>query len=89
MLDELANSSNLRAVIGLTATPRPTAPRARASLRKRFGDTPLIAACAKGNVSSAALLIQRGADATIQDQEGRTAKERSAPDTAPCRSLPK
>ena len=42
VLDELAKSSNLHAVIGLTATPRPTAPRARASIRKRFGDKPLI-----------------------------------------------
>ena len=42
VLDELAKSPNLHAVVGLTATPRPTAPRARASLRRRFGEKPLI-----------------------------------------------
>ena len=37
----------------------------------------------------ATLLLQRGADPTLTDQEGRTAKERSAPDTAPCLALPR
>jgi ankyrin repeat protein len=48
----------------------------------------LIAACGKGNATTAKLLLQRGADATLKDQEGRTAKERSAPEAGPCRSLP-
>jgi ankyrin repeat protein len=56
--------------------------------RDQFGDTPLIAACAKGNVASVTMLLQRGADATLKDQEGRTAKERSAPEAEPCLRLP-
>jgi ankyrin repeat protein len=57
--------------------------------RDQFGDTPLMAACAKGNAASATLLIERGADASLRDQEGRTAKERSAPEAEPCLRLPK
>jgi len=55
----------------------------------KFGDTPLIVACAKGHAATASLLLERGADPTLRDQEGRTASERSAPGTAPCRTLPR
>jgi ankyrin repeat protein len=54
--------------------------------RDQFQDTPLIAACAKGSAAAAALLLQRGADPSLRDQEGRTASERSAPEAEPCRS---
>ncbi len=53
--------------------------------RDRYGDTPLIVACAKGNAATAALLIERGADRNARDQEGRSAAERAAPGTGPCR----
>jgi ankyrin repeat protein len=56
--------------------------------RDQWGDTPLIVACAKGNTATAKLLIERGADATLKDQEGRTARERSAPGVEPCLALP-
>jgi ankyrin repeat protein len=52
--------------------------------RDQFADTPLIAACAKGSAAAAAMLIERGADPGLRDQEGRTARERAAPGTAPC-----
>ena len=58
------------------------------NVRDQFGDTPLIVACAKGNAQAATILLRRGADEMLKDQAGRTAKERSAPDVAPCRSLP-
>jgi ankyrin repeat protein len=52
--------------------------------RDQFGDTPLIMACSKANAATAELLLQRGADATLKDQEGRNAKDRSAPGIAVC-----
>ena len=52
--------------------------------RDQWQDTPLIVACAKGNAAAAALLLERGADPALKDQEGRTARERAAPGTAPC-----
>ena len=61
------------------------AARADVNARDQFGDTPLIVACAKGNGATAALLLERGADPTLKDQEGRTAAERAAPGTGPCR----
>jgi ankyrin repeat protein len=51
----------------------------------RFGDTPLMLVCAKGNDAMAGLLLARGADATLRDQEGRTAAERAAPQATRCR----
>jgi len=58
------------------------------NVRDQFGDTPLIVACAKGNADSAAFLLAHGADPKARDQEGRSARDRAAPDTAPCRDLP-
>jgi ankyrin repeat protein len=52
-----------------------------------FGDTPLIGACAKGNDAIARLLVERGADPGLADQEGRTARERAPESAAFCRSL--
>lgn len=52
--------------------------------RDQWQDTPLIVACAKGNAAAAAFLLQHGADPALKDQEGRTARERAAPGTAPC-----
>ena len=59
--------------------------KADANARDQFGDTPLIVACAKGNAAAAGLLLERGADPALKDQEGRTAKERSAPGVPACR----
>jgi hypothetical protein len=55
-------------------------------LDRRAAPDALIVACAKGNTTTAALLLRRGADAGIEDQEGRTARERSAPEAAVCRA---
>jgi ankyrin repeat protein len=52
--------------------------------RDQFLDTPLMAACAKGLGEMAELLLTHGADPALRDQEGRTARERAAPGTAPC-----
>lgn len=62
--------------------------RAALNARDQFGDTPLIVACAKGNAKAAELLLRRGADPALEDQEGRTARERSAPEAAVCRKPP-
>ena len=58
--------------------------KADANARDQWQDTPLIVACAKGNAAVAAFLLQHGADPALKDQEGRTARERAAPGTAPC-----
>jgi superfamily II DNA or RNA helicase len=42
VLDELEQQKNLVALIGLTATPRPTSASARVKVRERFGQKPLI-----------------------------------------------
>jgi len=57
--------------------------------RDQFGDTPLIVACGKGNVAAAAVLLKHGADPLLKDQEGRTARDRAAPEAAPCLRLPR
>ena len=57
---------------------------ARVNAANQFGDTPLMMACAKGYGALAALLLARGADPSLRDQEGRTARDRSAPGTAAC-----
>lgn len=61
---------------------------ARVDAPDRFGDTPLIVACAKGHGRTASLLLARGADPARRDQEGRTAKARSAAGVAVCERLP-
>jgi ankyrin repeat protein len=51
----------------------------------RFQDTPLMLACVQGRGEIAALLLQRGADPSLRNQEGRTAADRAAPGTDVCR----
>jgi uncharacterized protein len=51
----------------------------------RFRDTPLMLACAKGYGGLATLLLQRGADPGLKDQEGRTARDRAAKGADACR----
>jgi hypothetical protein len=55
-----------------------------------FTDTTTAATGAGDGVGRppAELLIARGAGATARDQEGRTARQRSAPGVAPCLALP-
>jgi ankyrin repeat protein len=48
----------------------------------RYADTLLMQACAKGFSGMAILLLERGADPTRKDQEGRTASDRAAPAAA-------
>jgi ankyrin repeat protein len=50
-----------------------------------YGDTPLILACSKGYDALAELLLRRGADATLRNQEGKTAADRAAPGANMCR----
>jgi len=57
---------------------------ARVDAANQFGDTPLMLACAKGYAEMAALLLAKGADPALRDQEGRTARERAAPEAAVC-----
>lgn len=42
LLDELEKHKNLLALVGLTATPRPTSAQARVKVRERFGHKPII-----------------------------------------------
>jgi uncharacterized protein len=49
-----------------------------------FGDTPLMLACAKNFDAMASLLLARGADPTIRNQEGRTARDRTAKGAPSC-----
>ena len=56
--------------------------------RDLFADTPLIMACSKSATNAAKALLALGADANAKDQEGRSVKERSAPDATVCRNLP-
>ncbi len=50
----------------------------------RFRDTPLMLACTKGYGGLAALLLERGADPSLKDQEGRTARDRAAKGADAC-----
>ena len=59
------------------------------NVQDRFGDTPLIGACNKGFDAIARLLVEKGANPLLKDQEGRTASERAADGAAFCRELPK
>jgi ankyrin repeat protein len=54
-------------------------------VQDQFKDTPLMLVCAKGLDRTAALLLARGADPTLRDQEGRTASDRAAPEATRCR----
>jgi ankyrin repeat protein len=58
---------------------------ASVDVQDQFGDTALMLACAKGLDATAALLLARGADPALRDQEGRTASERAAPEAKRCR----
>lgn len=57
---------------------------AKADVADRFGDTALMIACAKGHAEMAALLLEHGADPARKNQEGRTARDRSAPGIPIC-----
>jgi ankyrin repeat protein len=50
----------------------------------RFRDTPLMVACLRAQDAMAELLLARGADASLRNQEGKTAADRAAPDTPHC-----
>ncbi|MCP4038920.1 MAG: ankyrin repeat domain-containing protein, partial [bacterium] len=52
----------------------------------RFQDTPFIMACAKGHRAIAQLLIERGADRTARNQQGRSGEDRAAKGLDVCRT---
>ena len=60
-------------------------PGTGASAAARLGLVFGLVACAKGHGGMAALLLERGADPALKDQEGRTASERAAQGTDACR----
>lgn len=60
---------------------------AEPNVQDQFGDSPLMLACAKAHGEIAAILLEHGADPSLRDQEGRTARERAAEGSGPCRAL--
>jgi len=63
------------------------AANAAVNVQDRFGDTPLIGACNKGFDGIAQLLVEKGADPSLKDQEGRTAAQRADESSDYCRTL--
>ena len=76
------------AVIALALTGESGAEFGAALIRDgAIGTLGLVLAGGAGAImfgAAAAWLVQHGANAELRDQEGRTARERAAPGTAPC-----
>jgi ankyrin repeat protein len=88
--DDMGQTPLFNAVLGGSreTVARLAAEKVDIDARDRYGDTPLIGACAKGHDDVARLLVEKGANPRIKDQEGRTARERAPADAAYCRGLP-